>query len=203
VDRRRNPDDLGLRRAATAHRHDHDTPIGGKEACDMPRDRRLPHPLARADDRQGGHVDRRERRRVEAEVGPFVGDPVGEHAARERHALDRSEHGLVGEIEHQIRRVGGDRLLHLRHERHAVVVSAPQLLGSAEEHGRDDVMSGGRERITYHRRVVLAVDQRDRPHVPGRLPPLAGAVSGVPRECEALSGARAGLRRKAAAAPGT
>jgi hypothetical protein len=185
VDRRRHAHDFGLGRPAAPHRHDDHVPVGGEQTGGVSRDRRLADALTGAHDRQRGQVDRGERRRVEAEVRSLVGDPVGEHAARERHALDRPEHGLVREVEHQVRRVGSDRLLDSRDERDAVVVAPAELLRAAEEDGRDDVVRGGRERIAYHRGVVLPVDQRDSPHAPGRVPPLAG---------------RAGLRRKAAVA---
>jgi len=49
------------------------------------------------------------------------------------------------------------------HERHAVVVVTPQLLGPAHEQRADEVVRQRLERIAHDRRVVLPVDQDDGP----------------------------------------
>jgi len=50
-------------------------------------------------------------------------------------------------------------------ERHAVVLSAAQLLDAADEHRCDDEVVELFERLTDDGRIVLAVDDRDRaPH---------------------------------------
>ena len=64
-----------------------------------------------------------------------------EDAAGERHPLDRAEHRLVGQVEHELGRVRGDRLVDPAGERHAVVLAAAQLLGAADEDCRDDVVA--------------------------------------------------------------
>ena len=47
--------------------------------------------------------------RVEAEVRPLVRDAEGEHPARERESLARPEHGLVGEVEDDVRAMDARR----------------------------------------------------------------------------------------------
>src|SRR5262249_5642624 len=47
-------------------------------------------------------------------------------------------------------------------ERDAVVLAADELLAPAGEPGADDVVGQRRERVTHDRRVVLAVDDRNR-----------------------------------------
>ena len=83
----------------------------------MPRDGRLPDALAGP-----GHGDRRLRdrralRRLEAEVGADVRNPEREDAAREREALRRPEHRLVGEVDDDVGRVACDRGLDVGRER--------------------------------------------------------------------------------------
>ena len=97
--------------------------------------------------------------RVEAEVGAEIRQPERERARGPEHPLPRPEHRLVREVEHEIRLDGVERV----HERDSVVVAAAQLLGPAHEQRRDDVVGQRRERIPHDRRVVLPVDQDDRP----------------------------------------
>ena len=96
---------------------------------------------------------------------PTYGRPQREHATREREALDRPEHGLVGEVDDDIRGVLGDRRLDVGDERDPVVLAAAQLLLPADEHGRDELVRQLGERVTYDGGVVLAVDDRESPHV--------------------------------------
>ena len=103
--------------------------------------------------------------RIESEVGADIRQAAREHAAREREALDRAEHGLVGEIDHDLGRVARDRRLDVRRERNTVVLSPTQLLLAADEHGRDELVGELGERVTDDGGVVLAVDDGERPHV--------------------------------------
>ena len=121
LDRRCDEHRLGLGRAATPHRDDDDPPGCGEAPREVPRDGGLPHALAGSDDGERRHGDPDARRRVEAEVRAFVGQPEREDAARQREPLARPEHRLVGEIEHQIGRVPLDRHLERGLERDAVV----------------------------------------------------------------------------------
>ena len=94
--------------------------------------------------------------------GPSYGHAERQGAAREREALARPEHRLVGEVEHDVGRVPLDGDLERRHERDAVVdLAAPQLLGAADEHRGDDVVVELVEGGADDGRVVLAVDDRD------------------------------------------
>ena len=118
VERRRRLDELRLRRSAAAHRHDDDATVAGEDAGDVARHRGLPDPLAQADHGERRSLDRIERSRVESEVGADVGQPEGECAGGPEHALTRPEHGLVGQVDHEID-LGRVETLD---ERHPVVV---------------------------------------------------------------------------------
>ena len=159
VERRRRLDELRLGRPAAAHRHDDDAAVAGEHARDVPGHRRLPDPLAQADHGERRRLDRLERRRIEAEVGADVRQPERERARRPEHPLARPEHRLVGEVDHEIRLDRVERV----DERDAVVVAAPQLLRPADEQRADDVVRQRLERVAHDRRVVLAVDQDERP----------------------------------------
>ncbi len=161
VHRRRHVHDFRLGRPSPPHRDDDDVPIGRQQARDVPGHRCLPHPLPRTHDGERGNVHGRERRSVEAEIGPLVRQPVDEDAAGERHPLDRPEHRVVRQVEHELGRVRGDRLVDPAGERHAVVLAAAQLLAAADEHCRDDVVRHRGQRVPHDGRVVLTVDQRD------------------------------------------
>ena len=122
---------------------------------------RLPVPITAS----VGRGERTTGRRIEAEVRALVRDPERQGAAREREALPRPQHRLVGEVEHHVGRVPLDGDLERRHERDAVVdLAAPQLLGAADEHRGDDVVVELVEGGADDGRVVLAVD--DRHHAP-------------------------------------
>ena len=104
-------------------------------------------------------------RRIEPEVGPDVRDAAGQHSARERETLGRAEHGLVGEIDDDVGRVRGDRGLDVGGERDAVLLTSAQLLLPADENCGGEVVRKLRERVTDDGGIVLAVDDRNRPHV--------------------------------------
>ncbi len=128
----------------------------------MPGDGGLPDALARADDPERRERERPKRRRVEAEVRARVGDPRGEHAARDEEALARAEHRLVGEVVDELRLAGRERLVEVAVDRHAVLVPATQLLLAAGEPGAGDLVGQRRERVPDDGRVVLAVDHHER-----------------------------------------
>ena len=128
----------------------------------MPRQRRLPDTLAGAADRERGQVEGLEGRWVEAEVGPFVGDPVTQDAAGESEPLDWPENGLVREVDDDLRPVAVDRSLHVRSERDAVVGVTAQLLRATDEDGGHDIVRQVGERVPNDGRIVLTVDDRER-----------------------------------------
>jgi hypothetical protein len=125
----------------------------------VPRHRCLSDPLPQADHGERRRPDRLERRRIEAKVGAEVRQPEGERARGPEHPLPRPEHRLVGEVEHEVHL---DRVESL-HQRDAVLVVTPQLLRPTDEQRADDVVRERLESIPHHRRVVLAVDQDERP----------------------------------------
>ncbi len=159
VERRRHLDELGLGRAAATHRDDDDTAVAGEEPRDVTRHRGLPDPLAEADHCERGCLDRMERRRIEAEVGAAVRQPQRERARRPEHPLSRSEHRLVGEVDDEVRVHGVERV----DERGAVLVTTAELLRPAHQQHAGDVVRKRLERVPHDRRVVLAVDQHERP----------------------------------------
>ena len=131
----------------------------------MPGHGSLAHALPRPDDGDRGRPERRALRRVEAEVRSDVRHSLREHPAREREPLRRAEHGLVGEVDDDLRRMLGDCRLDVGDERNAVVLSPAQLLLAADENGRDELVRQLRESVTHDGGVVLAVDDRERSHV--------------------------------------
>ena len=96
---------------------------------------------------------------------PTYGTPQRQHPAGERETLGRAEHGLVGEVDDDVRRVRGDRGLDVGDERDPVVLTAAQLLLPADENGGGEVVRKLRESVTHDGGIVLAVDDRNRPHV--------------------------------------
>ena len=163
VERRRSLDHLGLGRAPAAHRDDDDLPVASEQRGEVARHSGLADALARSDHRQRRQCERLERRRLEAEVGADVGDAGGQRPRCEREPLRRPEHRLVGQIDHDVGPVLGDRRLEVGAERHAVVLAAAQLLRAADEHGGDEVVGQLGERVADDRRVVLPVDHGNRP----------------------------------------
>ena len=167
----------------------------------MARHRGLPDPLAGTGDGDRRERERLEGGRVEAEVGPDVRQAGGEHAARQGKALDRAEHGLVGEVDDDVRREARERRLYVLDERHAVLLPAAQLLRTADEDGRDDVVRKLGQRVPDDGRIVLAVDDRERPHVlavtSSSIAPVNFAYSSVSSENEtSFSSPWKGCRRQ-------
>ena len=90
---------------------------------------------------------------------PTYGSP----SASAREAQSRRSRGpSTGSSERSTTRSALDRVEGLD-ERDAVVVATAQLLGPAHEQRTDDVVRQRLERIPHDRRVVLAVDEDDRP----------------------------------------
>ncbi len=167
-------DELRLGGAASAHRQHHDVaPRSLQQPGDVCRDRGLAHALARPDDAERRSRSRHQvARRREREVRSPVGDTALERDRGQPEAVRRGEHRLVGEVHELVRCEPLDRranrvLGHLRgHDRHAVGLESSvqiDLLGPADERSAHDLAAlrelGQRE--AHHRRVVLAVDQRD------------------------------------------
>ncbi len=130
----------------------------------MTGDRGLADALAGPDHGERGQIDGYGDRRLEAEVRPLVRHAEGERPARQRHALGRPEHRLVGEVDDDLRRDRLESLVEGLEERHPVVLSSAKLLGPAQEHRSRDVVAQARERDPDHIRIVLAVDESQRPH---------------------------------------
>ena len=103
-DRRPPLDHLRLGRPAAAHRHDDDVAVAREQRGEVRRRAAvLPTRLPGAD-----HGDRRqlevgERGRVEPEVGADVRQPGRERLRGPAEALLGPEHGLVGEVDHDLR----------------------------------------------------------------------------------------------------
>ena len=121
--------------------------------------------LARSHDRDRGTPNGARSGGSKPEVGADVRNPAREHSARERKPLPRAEHGLVGEVDDDVGCVRGDGGLDVRCERDAVVLASSQLLLPADEDRRGEVVRKLRESVTDDGGVMLAVDDRDRPHV--------------------------------------
>ena len=132
--------------------------LGSQKTCKVTRDRGLADALSRPD-----HGDRRElewptRWRVETEVGADVRHATREHATCKRETVNRPEHGLIGEVDDDVRGMLRYRRLDVLDERNAVPLSPSQLLLTAHAYGRDELVRQLGERITNDRGVVLAVD---------------------------------------------
>jgi len=158
VERRRRLDQLRNQRTAPPHRDDDHPAVAGEGACHGARHRSLADTLAGADHGDRRQAERVQRRRVEAKVGADVRDAVGEEPAREMKPRPRIEHGLVRQVDRDLRVTG------LTHERDAVVRRAAQLLGAADEHHADEFVRQLRERLPHDVRIVLPVDDRDGLH---------------------------------------
>jgi hypothetical protein len=124
----------------------------------VPGDCRLADALAGADHRHRRQLERVERRRVEAEVGADVRQAEREEARREREPQLRRQDRLVGEVDDDL------RVARMLDDRHAVGRLAAQLLGAADEDHADELVRELVERLAHDIRVVLAVDDGDRPH---------------------------------------
>jgi hypothetical protein len=124
------------------------------------RDGGLADALAGPDDRQRRQVERLQPWRLEAEVGADVRQSEHERARREPEALRRRQHRLIGEVNHDVSFDSVEPV----DERDAVVLSSAQLLGAADEQCADELVLQCCERVAHHGRVVLPVDDRNRPH---------------------------------------
>ncbi len=178
------PDQLGLGRAAAAHRHDDDVPAVLLEVTrDVRRHGGLPHALAGAHDRQrGGAGDGLGTRRTQHEVGAAILSARAERDAREREAVGGREHGLVRQVDDDLGREARERFTERGatigglHDRHAVDLGGRggvDLLGAADERRPLQLvlLPEAIERVAHHRGVVLTVDERDRvPHAPSPSP---------------------------------
>ena len=80
---------------------------------------------------------------------PWYGSPWKRTRLGERHPLDRPEHWVVGQVEHELGRVRGDRLVDSSGKRHTVVLAAARFLGAADEDGRDDVVRHRGQRVAH------------------------------------------------------
>ncbi len=165
LDRRWNDDYFGSGRPAASHRDDDDLVLRREQPSEMAGDGGLADTLPGSGDRDRRHGERRALGWVEAEVCPHVGHAAGEHPADERQTRWRPEHGLVGEVDHDVGCMACDGRLHVLDERDAVVLTAAELLLPANEDGGGEVVRELRERVTYDVGVVLAVDDRDGSHV--------------------------------------
>ena len=165
LDRRRDRHHLGIARPASAHRDDDHVAVGREQSREMPGHCRLPNALPRSHDGNRGHFEWSPRRRIEPEVGPDVRDAAGQHSAGERETLGRPEHGLVGEVDDDVGCMRGDRGLDVGGERQPVLLTSAQLLVPADENCGGEVIRKLRESVTHDGGIVLAVDDRNRPHV--------------------------------------
>ena len=130
----------------------------------MPRHRRLADALAGADHRDGRQFEGLELRRIEAKVGADVGEARRKCPRGPAKPLGRPEHGLVGQVDHEL------GSLEILHERHAVLGRAgSELLGPADEDRADPLVGQRDQRLPDHVGIVLAVDQGDRAHDTHRL----------------------------------
>ena len=119
---------------------------------------RFPVPTTAID----GQLERLQLGRIEPEVRPDVRDSEGEHAARQREPRDRTEHGLVGEVDDDVGCVLRDRGLDVGNERDTVVLAARA--ASPARRRRPPRRTRTRSSASASRTtggVVLAVDDRE------------------------------------------
>src|SRR5215218_9007962 len=169
-------DYLGAWWASAAHRdHTGVEALVGQESRQVTRDRRLPHPLARPDhgQRRLGRDGAKLRRR-QLEVAAEIARPGVEGERGYLHPLLVADHRLVREVDYNVDGVCGEGLLYCRDgvlvfdQGDAVVGAFLDLLGASEE-GSGHAFCSERSlhalhRIDDHGRIVLAVDQEQRPH---------------------------------------
>ncbi len=167
LDRRRHVHDDRLWRPAAAHGHDDDVPVLREQPCDVTGDRRLADPLAGSDHRERRPLEGLEGHRLEAEVRTDVRCSSREGPARKPEALRSVEHRLVGQVDHDLRSRCLEPGVEVVVERHSVVLAALDLLGAAEHDGGDDLVGKLGERGADDVRIVLAVDERERPRPVG------------------------------------
>ncbi len=169
VDGGRDLHDLGIRRPSPPHRDDDDAPVAGEQLCDVARDRGLPDALAGADDRRATAG------RTARTTGARSGSPsprTGARAASTRLASRIRSGGPSTGSSERSRTTSGveldDRLVERLQRAGRRSPLPAQLLGAADEHGRDHVVRQHGERVAYDGSVVLAVDHGDRSHPPAR-----------------------------------
>ncbi len=129
----------------------------------MPGHGGLADPLADPDHRERRNPDRLEHRRHEPEVRADVRQPERERPRGPEHPLARPEHRLVGQVDDYIYIYIHLHRVERSDERHAIVLAAAKLLRPTDEKRRDDVVRQLGERVAHDRRVVLAVDEHERP----------------------------------------
>jgi hypothetical protein len=160
VDARLRLHELRLWGSPAAHGHDDDAAVAREQPRDVRRDGGLADALAGPDDRQRRQVERLQPWRLEAEVGADVRQSEHERARREPEALRRRQHRLIGEVNHDVSFDSVEPV----DERDAVVLSSAQLLGAADEQCADELVLQCCERVAHHGRVVLPIDDCQRPH---------------------------------------
>ena len=122
---------------------------------------RFPVPTTAIDGSSNGSSSGGSRRKS----APAYGMPRREDPAREREPLDGPEHRLVREIDDDLRPVALDRRTRRppRAERRTPRRRAAS--PATDENRRDELVRKLGERVADDGRVVLAVDDRERPHV--------------------------------------
>ena len=165
LDRRRHGHDLGLGRPSSPHRDNDDAPVDSEKPRNVTGHGGLADALPGSHDGHRGELEGLARRRIETEVRSDVRQSQREDPTREREALDRAEHRLVGEVDDHLRSMVGDRGLHITDERYPVLLSPAQLLVTPDQNGRDELVRQLGERVTHDGGVVLAVDDGESPHV--------------------------------------
>ena len=123
--------------------------------------RRLPVPITASDGRSNGSYVGNAKR----EIGALVGDAEREEPARQPEPLARTEDRLVGDVHGDLRLEPRDRLLEVGRKRYAVLVAADELLGPPDEERADDLVRNLGQGVAHDRRVVLSINQRQRPHL--------------------------------------
>ncbi len=99
---------------------------------------------------------------VNRKSGPSYGIPSARTLLASAIRPGGVEHGLVGEVEHDVGLVPCKGLVERGLEQHSVAVDVvAELLRAADEHGRDDRVLDLLERGADDGRVVLAVDDHD------------------------------------------
>jgi hypothetical protein len=122
-------------------------------------DGRLADALAGPDDRQRRQGERGVAGRLKLKVRPLVADARGESSARQPKTTRRVQHGLVGEVDHDLRL--REPVLERGQERDAVLLAAAQLLGASGQPGAHDLVGQPGDRVADDGRVVLPVDDHE------------------------------------------
>ena len=159
LDRRRRLDELGLRGPAAAHRDDDDASVAREQACDVPCHCGLADalavPITAIDGSSNGwNVGGSKRKSA-----PTYGSPSARNARRELQAQLRRQHRLVGQVDDDLRVV---RAIARRSARRSPArrAASPSRRSASRRRTRTAAPRARRGR----RPIVLAVDDRDRPH---------------------------------------